>query len=113
MNSFDQGPAGDGAAENVPVLVMPPPPRRKPSKWELWRSRLFLLELMFVCFVVGIVLIVAPWTDYWTNNPLLSGFPQLRQILTYDFVRGLVSGLGLADIWLAVIEVIRYREHAD
>jgi hypothetical protein len=112
MNSFDQGPAGGDTAENGPILVMPPP-QRKPTKWEIWRSRLFLLELMFVCFVVGIILIVAPWTEFWTNNSLLSGFPQVRELLMYDFVRGLISGLGLTDIWLAVIEAIRYRDEVD
>jgi hypothetical protein len=111
MNSFDQGPAGDGAAENGPVLVMPPP-HREPTRWEVWRNRLFLLELMFVCLVVGILLIVAPWTDYWSNNSLLSGFPQVQQFLLYDFVRGLISGLGLTDIWIAVSEIVRYREQS-
>lgn len=109
MNSFDQGPVGGGPVDGGPVLVIPPP-RQKPNKWELWRNRLFLLELIFVCFVVGIILIVAPWTPYWTNNSLLSGFPRVQQFLAYDFVRGLISGLGLADIWLAVSEAVRYRE---
>jgi hypothetical protein len=31
----------------------------------------------------------------------------------YDFVRGLISGLGLTDIWLAVTEAIRYRDQVD
>jgi hypothetical protein len=109
MNSFDQGPVGGDPAANGPVLVVPPP-RQKPSRLELWRNRLFLLELMFVCFVVGIILMVAPWTPYWANNSLLAGFPRLREFLMYDFVRGLISGLGLADLWLAVSEVVHYRE---
>jgi hypothetical protein len=112
MNSFDQGPIGGDTAEDGPVLVIPPAPR-KPTKWEIWRSRLFLLELMFVCFVVGIILIVAPWTEFWTNNSLLSEFPTVREFLMYDFVRGLISGLGLTDIWLAVTEAIRYRDQID
>jgi hypothetical protein len=112
MNSFDPGPVGGNPTEGGPVLVMPPP-RRKPTKWELWRSRLFLLEFMLVCFVTGIILMVAPWTSFWTDNSLLSGFPQVRQILMYDFVRGLISGLGLTDIWLGLSEVVRYRENSD
>ncbi|HEY1731614.1 MAG TPA: hypothetical protein VGG15_07685 [Terriglobales bacterium] len=112
MSSFEEGAVGGSPAESGPVLVIPPP-RRKLSKLELWRNRLFLLELIFVCFVVGILLIVAPWTSYWTNNSLLSGFPQLRQFLMYDFVRGLISGLGLADLWLALFEAIHYREEPD
>jgi hypothetical protein len=30
-----------------------------------------------------------------------------------DFVRGLITGLGLVDIALAVVEVIQYREWTD
>jgi hypothetical protein len=112
MSSYEQDPAGGSPTPGGPILVMPPP-RRKPGRLELWRNRLFLLELMFVCFVVGIILIVAPWTPFWTNNSLLSGYPRLKEVLMYDFVRGLVSGLGVADIWLAISEAVRYREHAD
>ena len=111
MNSTDPSLTGRNAAQNGPVLVIPPP-TRKLTGWELWRRRLFLFELMFVCFVVGIILIVAPWTPFWTDNSLLSNFPQLKEFLGYDFVRGLISGLGLTDIWLAVSEAVRYREQA-
>ena len=90
-----------------------PPQRPRPSKLEIWRNRVFLLEVMFVCCFVGIILIVAPWTTYWTNNSLLTGFPRLQQFLMNNFVRGLISGLGLTDIWLGLSEVIRYREHAS
>jgi hypothetical protein len=44
---------------------------------------------------------------------LLAGFPQLRQFLMYDFVRGLISGLGLTDIWLAITEIAHYHESPD
>jgi hypothetical protein len=30
-----------------------------------------------------------------------------------NFVRGLVSGLGLVDIWMGVAEAVRYREAPD
>lgn len=112
MDSLESDPVGGNTAGNGPVLVVPPP-RPKPNKWETWRNRLLLVELIFVCFVVGIILIVAPWTSFWTNNSLLAGFPQLQQFLMYDFVRGLISGLGLTDLWLAISELVRYREHAE
>ena len=62
------------------------------------------------CLEIGIILTVAPWTSFWTSNSLLSGYPKLREILAYPFVRGLVTGLGVADIWLAISEAVRYRE---
>jgi len=111
MSSFDQDPAGGEPVQNGPILLVPPP-RRKLSKLEIWRNRIFLLEVLFVCCFIGIILIIAPWTGYWTNNSLLTGFPRLKEFLMYDFVRGLISGLGLTDIWLGVSEVVRYREPA-
>jgi len=112
MNSFEQGAEGGDRRQKTAVLVMPPP-QRKPDRWQLWRARLFLLEFIFVCLVIGILLIAAPWSSLWTNNSLLTGFPQLRQFLMNDFVRGLVSGLGVVDIWLALAEAVRYREHSE
>jgi len=41
---------------------------------------------------------------------LLAGYPKLREILMYPFVRGVVSGVGVTDIWLAISEAARYRE---
>ncbi len=111
MNPLEQVPRSGGVErQNGPVLVMPPP-RRKPSRWQLWRARLFLVEFILVCVVIGIILIIAPWSSFWTDNSLLSGFPRMREFLMQDFVRGLISGLGVADIWLAVAEAVRYREY--
>ncbi len=98
-----------GTEHNRPILVMPPMQRR-PSKLELWRNRLFLVEVVLVCLIIGIILIVTPWTPFWTHNSLLLGFPQIREFLMHNFVRGLISGLGLIDIWMAVSEVLHYRE---
>ena len=44
MSALDQGPPNHNLATNGPVLVMPPP-QPQPGKWELWRRRIFLLDL--------------------------------------------------------------------
>jgi len=113
VNFVEHDPDRGDADRKAPLLVMPSPPRRKPSRWQLWRGRLFLVEFVFVCLVVGILLIAAPWTPLWSNNSLLAGLPRVRQFMMNDFVRGLISGLGLVDIWLAVNEALRYREYAE
>jgi len=109
MNPFEQGSQGGKPDRTAPVLTMPPP-NRKRGRWTVWRSRLFLFEYAFVCLVIGILLIVAPWTPLWADNSLLLGYPQVQQALMNDFVRGLISGIGLVDIWLAISEVIAYRD---
>jgi hypothetical protein len=112
MLNFVEHDPGSDSERKGPVLVMPPP-RSKPSRWHIWRARLFLVEFIFVCLVIGILLIAAPWTLLWTNNSLVAGVPWLHEFMMNDFVRGLVSGLGLIDIWLAISEAIRYREYAE
>jgi hypothetical protein len=112
MNSFHYGSDDPNAERKGPVLVMPPSPRLQPSRWQIWRARIFLVEFIFICVVVGILLIAAPWLPIWSENSLLIGFPRLREFLMNDFVRGLVSGLGLIDIGLAISEAMRYRDPA-
>ena len=113
MSSFEQGPQnGNVPGPNGPVLVMPTPPQQ-PNRWELWRRRIFLVVFVLFSLEIGIILTVAPWTTFWTSNSLLMNFPQVREFLLYGFVRGLISGLGLTDIWLAIAEAVRYRETED
>ena len=113
MSTLEQGPEKGNLPEaHGPVLVMPVP-RGKPSPWEFWRRRLFLVVFVLFCLELGIILTLAPWSWYWTNNSLLLNFPRLREFLMSGFVRGLISGLGVTDIWLAIAEAVRYRDHVD
>ena len=107
MSSFAQDPQ-NGPEPSGPVLVMPPP--QKPRRSQLWMQRIWLIVFVLFCLEVGIILIVLPWTRIWADNSLLLGHPQIREFLSLGFVRGLVSGLGLVDIWMGVAEAVRYHE---
>jgi hypothetical protein len=48
---------------------------------------------------------VAPWTAWWESNYLLVPFPAVRALVLSAIARGLVSGLGLVNILLALHEV--------
>jgi hypothetical protein len=54
--------------------------------------------------LVGVVLVVAPWTSWWDSNYLLLPHPTVRALLLSSVIRGIVSGLGLVNIVLAVHE---------
>ena len=54
--------------------------------------------------LVGLVLVVAPWTTLWESNYLLQPHPALRALVLSAFTRGAVTGLGLVNILLAVHE---------
>jgi hypothetical protein len=59
-------------------------------------------------FLVGLILVIAPWTTLWDGNYLLIPYPVLRTVLLSAFTRGTVSGIGLVNIVLALHEA---RQH--
>jgi len=112
MSSFaHDSQNGVGSESRGPVLVMPP--SRPPKRPHVWVQRAWLVVFVLFCLEIGILLMVLPWTKVWTDNSLLAGFPQVRHFLMQNFVRGLVSGLGVVDIWMGIAEAVRYREAPD
>jgi hypothetical protein len=93
---------------------------------------LFLRVLLRVC--LGLILCCAPWWDYlrpfwdksvlfefypalatlpmklWSQNPLFLNVHALGALAANGAVRGMVSGLGLLNLWIALQEAIRHRE---
>jgi hypothetical protein len=80
------------------------------SRAELWAHRVLVLLFVFVCAVIGVLLVILPWHAEWTDNPLLLNYPALRSFMSHNFVRGLFSGLGILDIWIGFWEAVHYRE---
>jgi hypothetical protein len=56
--------------------------------------------------LVGLILVVAPWTALWDANYILPPHPAVRALLLSAFTRGAVSGLGLVNILLALHEAL-------
>jgi hypothetical protein len=81
------------------------------NSWLIWLLRARALLLVTLCATFGVLLVILPWTPHWTDNPLLLSSPQLRQIIANGFTRGLVSGLGLLDLWLGFWVAIHYHEN--
>lgn len=63
--------------------------------------------------LVGLVLIVAPWTALWDANYLLQAYPLVRSLLLSEFTRGAVSGLGMVNLLLAASELHQMLTDAD
>jgi hypothetical protein len=55
--------------------------------------------------VMGLVLVVSPWTTFWEVNHLLHIHPLVRAIMLNPYLRGAVSGLGLVNLVVAALEV--------
>jgi len=77
---------------------------------ERWTHRITVLLFVFVCAVLGMLLVILPWRPEWTDNHLLTGYPQLQEILGHGFVRGFCTGLGVLDVWIGFREAINYHE---
>ncbi|HXV63726.1 MAG TPA: hypothetical protein VEK15_23700 [Vicinamibacteria bacterium] len=69
----------------------------------------FVLYVL-VCLEIGIFLILVPWSVMWERNYFLETLPALRPIMLSSVLRGAVAGLGLANIYMALREVIVRRQ---
>jgi len=58
-------------------------------------------RLLYVAFFleVGLLLVVLPWSGFWERNYFAMAWPALRELLTNNFVRGAVTGLGLVNLY--------------
>ena len=79
----------------------------------LWLRRVMLFVLVAFAVEIGLFLVIAPWYDggrLWAENSLLLRYPTLRAFLIQDFIRGVVSGIGVVDIWIGIWEAAHYKE---
>lgn len=111
MRSDPNAPGISPPPSAASLNVSPESEGRRYSGVELWLHRITVLMFVFVCATAGVLLIIIPWRPEWTDNHLLLGYPDLRVFITNPFVRGLVSGLGILDVWIGFSEAIHYHEH--
>ena len=71
---------------------------------------LFVIYVLY-CLEVGIFLLVYPWMRLWDQNFLLQYSVYLRVVLLNDFLRGAVSGLGIANLILGAWEVAHFQRY--
>lgn len=54
---------------------------------------------------MGLVLIVVPWSPFWDRNFFSESLPLVKAILSDNFIRGAVSGLGIVNIYAGFAEL--------
>jgi len=78
----------------------------------VWLQRLSLVVLVIFCFYIGGLLSLLPWWPrYWAQNGWLMGHPALDAVLQRGWVRGVISGVGLMDVWIGISEMVNYRDY--
>jgi hypothetical protein len=76
----------------------------------IWLQRLFVATYVLFCMVLGIWLVALPWSGKWFDQGLVSNWPSLQNLLQQGFVKGAVTGLGLIDIWIGILEAVKYHD---
>lgn len=71
---------------------------------------MFALVYVLFCMVMGMILLTIPWRSDWFDTGWILQYPLLQTILQHAFVRGALSGLGLIDIFLGVMEAVNYHD---
>jgi len=103
-------PASAALADRVPDPSSPGPPAHHSHipRW-LERGELFLRVLLRM--YIGLAVCYAPWSHvFWDQNPLFLRFPTLAIYAAHGAVRGIISGLGLLNLWIAFRDAVRHRD---
>lgn len=77
----------------------------------VWLQRLSLAVMVTFCLYIGVLLACLPWTRFWYRNPYLFTYPWLGHLLLLGSTRGIISGIGVMDLWIGLSEAIHYRDH--
>jgi hypothetical protein len=84
------------------------PPRR--SRLPFWLRRVEICLYVIIRIYIGIIVLVLPWyPPLWADNELINHYPRLATFLMYGAVRGMISGLGLLNLWIAIVEAAHFR----
>jgi hypothetical protein len=86
-------------------------PNQRIPRW-LERAELFIRVLLRM--YLGIVVCLVPWIRmFWDQNPLFSHNPTLGSIAANGAVRGLISGVGLLNLWIAFRDAMGKGSEAE
>ena len=63
--------------------------------------------MLFVALLLetGLLLILIPWSAFWERNYFVEWSAALASLLTSNYTRGAITGLGLVNVWAALGEL--------
>jgi hypothetical protein len=53
----------------------------------------------------GLLLVLIPWSAFWDRNVFIEWAGSFGALLTSNYVRGAITGLGLLNVWAALAEL--------
>jgi hypothetical protein len=95
-----------GSAPQLPASPVPsdPVPPVAPKRSQ---GRLLTVCFAIFSFEVGLFLVIFPWQDSWTLNYFQGIHPAIENLWDEPSFRGLLTGLGFVNIYIALLQIIR------
>lgn len=95
-------------SSSAPPPDSAPAPPGRPAY--TWFDKFSAVVFCVFCLEVGIFLLFCPWVDaLWSRNWLLQVAPAWRPFFLSRHFRGALSGLGLLNLIIGVLEIGRLR----
>jgi len=95
------------------MSVAPDPSPRLERRPSPPRHRVLRLALSLFTLEIGLFLLIFPWRDSWNSNYIQDLLPMLDAVWPNSYFRGAVSGLGLVNIYLAVLEFSHFLRRSS
>lgn len=81
----------------------------RPHEEYRWYHKASALLFAVFCFELGVFLLVFPWLDGWSSNFFRTLHPWLQTVWVLPEFRGAVSGLGIINLYISLVEIVRLR----
>jgi hypothetical protein len=98
--------------QSMPAEAPMTGPVMVPRRDYRWYHKLMAVVFISVCLEVGLFLLIFPWTEYWAGNFFASLIPEWNRYWENMYARGAISGLGVIDLYISFVEILRLRRFA-
>ena len=92
------------------LTVDGPPPE---SPRFTWQDKLLALLGVIFCFELGVFLLVFPWVSEWNANYFARMPAWAHDLWVSPYFRGAISGVGLVNVYISFLEVLRLRRFSE
>ena len=88
-----------------------PAPATEAPRHRWYHIAAALIFIVF-CMELGMFLVIFPWSEFWDRSLFFPLAPEWRLYWDNAYLRGAVSGLGIVNVYIALVEIFRLRRFA-
>jgi hypothetical protein len=94
-------------SSDEPATAVEPVPQQRQRQIPRWLLVMEITLFVILRLYVGALVVLLPWRSIWTTNAWINNWPIVASFIAQGWVRGIVSGLGLLNIWMAFSVLFR------